>query len=122
MYSQRMDAINNEGIITCYRPYVDFETGEAKLREVVLKYDRSQLMHLTDEQFRYVLDRKLKELDAEFESCSMAIFGGRPKCNKEELRIFPKDTDEIEFCNGVWFHRAKDRIRNVLRNGKGYKE
>lgn len=67
MYSQRMDAINNEGIITCYRPYVDFDSGETKLREVVLKYDRSQLMHLTDEQFSYELNRKLKELDAEFE-------------------------------------------------------
>lgn len=67
MYSQRMDAINNEGIITCYRPYVDFDSGEAKLREVVLKYDRSQLMHLTDEQFSYELNRKLRELDAEFE-------------------------------------------------------
>lgn len=67
MYSQRMDAINNEGIITCYRPYVDFKTGETKLREVVLKYDRAQLMRLTDEQFSYELNRKLRELDGEFE-------------------------------------------------------
>lgn len=67
MYRQRIDAINNEGIITCYRPYVDFKTGETKLREVVLRYDRAQLMHLTDEQFNAELDRKLKELDAEFE-------------------------------------------------------
>lgn len=67
MYSQRMDAINNEGIITCYRPYVDFDSGETKLREVVLRYDRAQLMHLTDEQFNAELDRKLKELDREFE-------------------------------------------------------
>lgn len=67
MYSQRMDAINNEGIITAYRPYVDFSTGETKLRQVVLRYDRAQLMHLTDEEFRKELDRKLKELDAEFE-------------------------------------------------------
>lgn len=67
MYSQRMDAINNDGVITCYRPYADFETGETKLRAVVIKYDRSQLMHLTDEQFSSELTRKLRELDAEFE-------------------------------------------------------
>lgn len=67
MYSQRIDAINNEGIITCYRPYVDFDSGETKLRRVVLKYDRAQLMRLTDEQFNAEIDRKLKELDAEFE-------------------------------------------------------
>lgn len=67
MYSQRMDAINNEGIIVCYRPYVDFDSGETKLRQVRLKCDRAQLMDLTDEQFSYELDRKLRELDAEFE-------------------------------------------------------
>lgn len=45
----------------------EFFTGETKLRQVELKYDRAQLMHLTDEQFSYELNRKLRELDAEFE-------------------------------------------------------
>ena len=50
--------------------------------------------------------------------CPMTIYGGCPECNKEELRIFPRDTDKIEFCNGVWFHRKKiynSDIENVLR-------
>lgn len=67
MYSQRIDAINNEGIITAYRPYVDFLTGETKLRRVFLRYDREQLLGMTDEEFRKLLNEKLKELDAEFE-------------------------------------------------------
>lgn len=39
--------------------------------------------------------------------CPMTIYGGCPQCDKEELRIFPKDTDKIEFHNGVWFHKEE---------------
>ena len=37
----------------------------------------------------------------------MTIYGGCPQCDKEELRIFPKDTDKIEFHNGMWFHKEE---------------